>query len=537
MLVAAAVLGGSIWAVSRREAPPTSDRVNLVSACDVDVDVLQKIWNGYVEKRSGDVLAAELQPNQFGTRHSTPYAYTQDVPIILYGPGYIKAGVSVDRDVTVADLAPTFAELLGFDDFPERDGSVLREALLPPDERNGVPKILFTLVWDGGGDNALEQWPDSWPHLKELIVGGTEFTRATVGSSPSITPSIHATIGTGAFPRNHGISDTRMRIGNKTVDAWEGSSPQYLRMETLGDLWDRFTGNQALVGMMARDAWHLGMIGHGAYLEGADNDIAIMDELGGVDFRTNPDYYSMPDYVRGLEGLSQEVTELDVADGQADNEWLGNPLLEFDGRIRYTPAWSDFQTEKLVQVLQTEGFGKDATPDLFYVNYKSIDLAGHEWNMVEEEVRDDLKAADDQLPTLTQTLDELAGPGNWVMAITADHGMTPYPTVTRGWSIETRDMTEDIEAHFDKVTPDKGIVLSNRGYQLMLNHDELERNNVTAEQVAEFVRDYRIEDNLTPTNKILPRFEGRTDERLFLTALTPGDLKSALDCALRQASP
>ncbi len=529
-----AVVGGSIWAVSRREAGPDSDRVSLVDACDVDARVLERIWNGYVEGRSGDILAAELLPNQFGTRHSTPYAYTQDVPIVLYGPGYINDGVTVDRDVTVADLAPTFAELLGYADFPQRDGRILREALLPPDQRNGTPKVLFTVVWDGGGDNVLERWPDSWPHLKELIAGGTQFTEATVGSSPSITPSVHATIGTGSFPRSHGLSDTRIRIGGKTVDAWEGTSPQYLDLETLGDLWDRSTGNEALVGMMARDAWHLGMIGHGAYLDGADHDIAIMDELGGVDFRTNPEYYSMPDYVRGLEGLSQEVTELDVADGKADLEWLGNPLLEFDGKIRYTPAWSDFQTEKLVQVLTTEGFGADATPDLFYVNYKSTDLAGHEWNMVEEEVRDNLIAQDEQLPTLTQTLDEIAGPGNWVMALTADHGMTPYPTVTRGWSIETRDLTEDIEAAFDKVTPDKPIVLSNRGYQFMLNRDELRRNDVTAEDIAEFIRDYRIEDNLTPTNKILPRFEDRTNERLYMTALTPEALRAALDCATRR---
>ena len=68
-------------------------------------------------------------------------------------------GIVGEDAATVADLAPTFAELLDFDEFPERDGRVLEEALLPPDERNGVPKLIFTVVWDGGGDNCCGNGP------------------------------------------------------------------------------------------------------------------------------------------------------------------------------------------------------------------------------------------------------------------------------------------------------------------------------------------------------------------------------------------
>ena len=137
--------------------------------------------------------------------------------------------------------------------------------------------------------------------------------------------------------------------------------------------------------------------------------------------------------------------------------------------------------------------------------------------MVEPEEGDILREQDVQLARLIEGLDDLAD--NYVLALTADHGMTPYPMVTGGWAIETPDMSKDIEKRFDKTTQNKPLILSNRGYQLMLDPRELRRNDLDPAEVAEFVRNYKIGDNVTPSNQILRRFEDRTDERLFLTAL------------------
>jgi hypothetical protein len=530
-----AAAGGTGYLLLRTTDDEPAAKEKLVRACDVDVEILERMWNGYVPNRSGDVIAVEHAPNQYSTRHSSPWPYHQDVPLVLYGPGFIRSGRTVDRPVTVADLAPTYAKLLGFDEFPERDGRVLQEALKPERRRNGVPKLIVTLVWDGGGDNVLEQWPDDWPELAAFRERGTDYTDATVGSTPSITPSVHATIGTGSFPHTHGITDTRMRVKGKMVDPWEESSPQRLRSKTLGDLWDAANGNVPLVGMMARDAWHLGMVGHGAYLPEGDFDHAVLDELGGIEFRTNTEYYSLPEYLLGLEGLAEAVAEIDGRDGEADGQWLDNPILAADAQVRFTPAWSIFQTQKMVELLENEGYGADDVADLFYVNYKPVDLAGHYWNMVEPEVQENLRETDAQLPLIVEALDRIVGPDEYVIALTADHGMTPYAQVSGGWDIETRDMSADIEERFDHVTPDRPLILSNRGYQIMLDGKEMRRNDVTAAEVAEFVRDYRIRDNVTDTNEVGSRFEGRTNARLFLTALTPDALEEALACARDRA--
>jgi hypothetical protein len=527
-LVAVAAGGVICTQIGSDDGPPDAEAA--VPACEISPDILERVWRGYVPKRSGEVLAIERLPHQWGSRHSTPYAYTQDVPLVLYGPGLIEAG-EYDAEVTVADMAPTFAELLDFDDFPDRDGRVLDEALVPEPERAGVPRLIFTLVWDGGGWNGLRRWPDAWPHLKKLLDKSASFTNATVGSSPSITPSIHANIGTGDFPRSHGLTDVRMRVNGKMVDATEGDSPRYLRVQTLADLWDQANGNLPKVGLFARDGWHLGMIGHGAYTQGGDKDLAVLDNLGGVNFHTNEDYYYMPSYMDGTEGLEEAANEIDLRDGEADQSWLGNPLVTFDGSIRYTPAWNIYQTQKLIELLENEEFGADDIPDLFYTNYKSVDLAGHEWGMTEPEVRDDFVEQDAQLPVILRALNRLVGKGNYVFALTADHGMQPFPDVTGGWSINTAEMTEDMEGRFDEVTPNVPFMLSNRGYQYILDSKEMKKNDVTAEQVASFIRDYRIKDNVPGGGAVPASFEGREKERLFLTALTPRTWKRALDCA------
>lgn len=524
LLVAGAA--GAVWWLRRNEEPEDAERTRVVRACDLPVDVLEKVWNGYAPGRSGDVLTIERLPNQYTTRHSTPFPYTQDVPLLFHGPGWIESG-TFEEPVTVADIAPTLAELLDFsgpEGFEARDGRVLEEVLDP--EREGTPRLILNVVWDGGGDNVLEQWPDSWPNLARIMRRSANFTDATVGSSPSITPSIHANIGTGAFPKHHGLADTKIRVdgGKRIVDAWEGISPRYLREETLGDRWDLVNDNVPLVGMLARDAWHLGMIGHGSYLDGADQDIAIMDDFGSVEFRDPKAYYRLPDYILGNEGLQAAIDEVDGRDGALDQRWLGNPIIAVDGRVRETPAWSIYQTQVMEEVLRTEGFGSDEVTDIFYVNYKSTDLIGHSFNMVEPEERDALEEQDRQLVEIIRIMNETAGRGNWVMTLTADHGMTPYASVTGGWSIVMSEMGADIEREFGT-----GIFVTNRGYQLFLDKKVARRRGVEPQDVTRFLRNYTIEQNAR--GDVPEAWADRAKEKVFLTALTPKELKAALDCA------
>ena len=539
----AAVLAGGAWlyfgrtggggrpdgAGGPREGEPAAPLSAI--GCDLPADVLLAVKRGWHPGRSGDVVVIEDYPNLYGNRHSTPWPYTQDVPLVLYGPGFIRSGPATERGVTVADLAPTFAELLGFEDeFGPRDGRVLEEALLPAPERNGVPKLLVTLVWDGVGDNVLERWPRAWPNLKDLMRGGTSYSNAVVGSSPSITPAVHATIGTGDFPAKHGLVDTFFRVGDELVESWPGFSPRYLQSKTLGDMWDLANDNKPVVGVFAREAWHAGRVGHSAALDGGDKDVGVYDSPTTLDFFSDENVFEFPTYIRDLDGLEEAIRLVDGRDGEVDATWLGNPIHSQSGDVRSTSAWPIYQSKKLFELLEGERFGADDVPDLFYTNYKSGDLAGHYWNMDLPEMGAVVKEQDRQLDVLIDGFDRLVGKNNYVLALTADHGMAPFARSIGGWNIEVREVSKDLLERFDK-TPQRKLLLANRGYYIWLDRADARANGVTAEDVAKFMRHYTIGDNVSPTNRLTKGFEDNRDDPVYATALTASELDRALACA------
>ncbi len=533
VVAVAIVVAGAAGLVYRSLSGETSQagiRVTGMAPCEVPVELLQRVWRGYSAGRSGDVLTIEWAPNQFaGIRHSTPFPYTQDVPLLLYGPRYVRAGITSSRAVTVADLAPTGAALLGFDDFPKRDGEALEEALRP-EAAASSPRLIITVVWDGGGDNLLRQWPEAWSNLKSLVSRSTFFDNATVGSSPSITPAVHSTIGTGVFPKTHGQTDMILRVDDEMQFVWGELSPRFLETATLADLWDRARGNAPLVGAMARSSYHLGMLGHGAYLRGGDKDIAVVDETDDLGFRTNTRYYRLPSYLGDPEELAHAVRAVDRRDGRGDGVWLDNPISADDPLVRATPAWPIYQTTQLVELLRRERFGADRVPDLLYVNYKSTDLAGHRWNLVEPEERAVLREQDRQLRVLLEALDHHVGRRRYVLALTADHGISPYPSDTGGWPISGDELLADIQAELGEGPDEAPLVRQNRGYQLFLDPEALREQSVAASDIAEFIRNYTIRDNAA-TQSALEGFRDRADERVFMTATTPAGLRAALACA------
>jgi hypothetical protein len=62
-----------------------------------------------------------------GTSHGSPWRYDQEVPLLWFGAG-IRPGIRHER-ATVADLAPTLAELLGVSTPGGAQGRVLGEIL------------------------------------------------------------------------------------------------------------------------------------------------------------------------------------------------------------------------------------------------------------------------------------------------------------------------------------------------------------------------------------------------------------------------
>ena len=88
-------------------------------------------------------------------------------------------------------------------------GRVMTEALVPTSKR---PKVILTIVMDGGGRSLYEAWPDAWPVIKGLAARGVEYTDAKVTQLETATAVSHVAIGTGGYPFT-----TRI-VGNEIYD-------------------------------------------------------------------------------------------------------------------------------------------------------------------------------------------------------------------------------------------------------------------------------------------------------------------------------
>jgi predicted AlkP superfamily pyrophosphatase or phosphodiesterase len=494
--------------------------------CGLEDDWLELVQRGYHPQRSGQISFLPATPIYFagggdGWSHSGPWPYLQEVPLVFYGPGFIPSSAEVTSEgVTLADVAPTLAALLR-GSLSSADGSVLTEvAELERTIRRPAPRVILTMVWDGGGWNTLRAHSDAWPNLRRMMAAGATYT-AKVGSSPSVTPAVHTTLGTGMFPATHAITGVPVLDDAGTaVDPFlDGDSGRFLAEPTLAERWDEQTGNKALIGMLGHVPWHLGMIGVGAERGGGDKDHAGWLDLETSEWATNPDHYSLPDGFGDQSDLRSRFDAIDEGDGT----WMDVPLDD-PARAEEVPAFAGHHTEELLYLMDAEGYGSDDVTDLMFTNYKQIDLLGHYFNMASPQVEAALEATDDELGVILEHLDRTVGRDRYVVIMTADHGQQPTAEAVDAFGIDSNEMTRDLEARFGPVVQDIAPT------EVYLDEVALGRDGASIEDVARFVGDYRLGDNATSfAQQLFGAGSYSPSDRLMAMAV-PSRLLSEVSC-------
>ena len=485
---------------------PTGSAGATENSCERLDPLIARMRRGYVPGRSGDILVVPREPSYIGTAqrpvHNGPWDYLAEVPLVFYGPGVVPRLGPVDRPATTADVAASLDDMIGYD-FDAEHGRTLPEVASVENQ----PRIVVVIVWDGGGWNALREHSHSWPFLKRMTLKGVSFSDATIGSSPSNTPPIHTTLGTGAFPSSHGITNVRIRTeSGDYIDPFEENDGRRIEVPSLADEFDRALANRPLVGVVGTVSWHLGMIGHGAAFPDGDRDLAVLLDVNGNRFG-NDATYEVPDWSDARE-LEDFAASLDRSDGVLDRRWRGTDIT--DPAVRYaSPAYVSYEHDVVERVIRLRGFGRDEVPDLLFVNFKTIDSAGHRWGMTSPEVGEVIAATDSALREITALLEDVA-PRRWALVLTADHGQTPYPRESGAWPIRGREVKADIEAefgtgHVDRVTSG-GIYLTDEGL-------------VSAEEIAAWLGSYEAGENVVEGETIPTSWRDRLGERLFDVAM------------------
>jgi Type I phosphodiesterase / nucleotide pyrophosphatase len=505
------IAGGALGRVLSKATRPNARAVQDAAAHDLGSEYMELVRRAVHPGRSGDIqlvvapfnsanYAAEslsLVPQDPRTSHASVWMYLERIPLVVYGPGVVETSDSVDR-VSLADLAPTTAELIGFDDWPgERPGRVL-PGLSMTGRR---PKIVVTYVFDGGGWNVLSHWPDRWPNLKRMMSQGANYRNALTGSFPAITACAHATIGTGTFPRSHGITGHNIRGdangSRKTYGEPGNADPSDILVPTLADLYSAATGNAAWVGQIGYQIWHMGMLGFGGPDRSADQKPVgvYWNEVAGAWAPHNSALFRLPTVVPGPDVYEAHKTVFAPKEAALIGAGWDR---QFDPKGGQSPCCSppvvEYQHDLIAATLDDEGIGVE-WPSLLYTTYKSPDYTGHIYNMYSNWEGLMLQTVDEQLGKLEAEL-EARFPGEYVLIVTADHGQCPLPDDVKGVRLDPIQLTRVIEEAFG--AGPASVVQNVWPSEVYMNVQGLRDAGASLDDVAAHIRHLTYRQNLGP---------------------------------------
>jgi hypothetical protein len=339
--------------------------------------------------------------------------------------------------------------------------------------------------------------------FRRLMKQGAWFPEAALPYTLARTAASHAAIATGCNPRHTGIignywydrdearvvysvgDDGARTIGSVEGLPEEGLSLKWLERPTLGDAMQEHYGDESIVlsfGMKDRTALLLGgKRTDGSYwLDTSTGTWVTSSNVAGGD---GEQIESLPAWLAALnhrkpalrfagqrwerlltEATAEDMAGPDDAPGEPIGPWPDRtfpheiPSVEEateDGGadkvaytitrlVKYSPFGDRAVYDAAVRALAATELGRDKVPDLLTLGFGSLDWVGHSYGPDSQEVLEMVVALDRLLAELFQHFDLAVGRGQWVLALTADHGIPPLPEQSGG-----RRMPTDLEQTLD----------------------------------------------------------------------------------------
>lgn len=340
--------------------------------------------------------------------------------------------------------------------------------LLRVPQAAGPPKLAVLIVVDQMRADYVERFQDEWSAgLKRLVTRGAWFRRAAYPYLETLTCAGHATIGTGAYPATHGIfqntwfdrgsgrlmvctqDSTATAIGyGRTVSGNDG--PANLRTPTFADEMRRQKGARVVsLSLKARSA--IMLAGH------AGDAVTWLSES--LDAWETSSAYAKAPVPQVAQYVGQHPIEADFgktwslslepsryrakddAVGEAPpSGWtatfphlLGGTPGATAADAAYFAQWerspfADAYVGRMAAALvDSMGLGRGAETDVLAVSFSSPDLVGHAFGPKSREVQDMYAQLDRTLGGLLDALDRIVGPDQYVLALSADHGVSEIP--------------------------------------------------------------------------------------------------------------
>ena len=331
------------------------------------------------------------------------------------------------------------------------------------------PKLVVLLVVDQMRGDYVDKFLGQWTGgLKRLVEEGAWFRDAAYPYAATETCVGHATISTGAFPSTHGVvanawwdreeqkmvtctSDPDPNMKNigyagatpKGADtAWRMAVPSFaeeLRFQT--------SGATRIVTFSLKARAAITMAGHkadaatwfdsGAWVTSSPYGTQPFIEEQARSHPAKADFgktwsLSLPEtaYWYGKKALGAVPPDgwgLTFPHPLRGKTGIGEPDNTFYEQWASSPYADTALTELAEKAVDALKLGNSKGTDFLAVSYSSVDLVGHEFGPRSREIQDVLVRLDKDLGNLFAHLDQKVGRGNYVVALSADHGVVPIP--------------------------------------------------------------------------------------------------------------
>jgi arylsulfatase A-like enzyme len=346
-----------------------------------------------------------------------------------------------------------------------------------------TPKLLVVVVADQMRADHVVTFQQRWKRgFRVLLNEGAYFPRAEFPYLNNVTCAGHATIGTGAYPRSHGIvlngwwhpearqyldcmSDPAARHVTYGKAAASGSSAMRMLTPTLADELGAKQPAARVVAMGLKPRSTIPLAGRTGIVTWFDDrarsfvtaepfsrtpvkEVAefiaaepFERDLGQVwALRERESTYRYADVMVGERPTAgwtalfpHPISGRAGADAQFTERWQKSP---------YSDAYLARMASSLVESLQ---LGRRDETDYLAIAFSALDMMGHDFGPRSREVEDLLMHLDAVLGALITRLDERVGRDRYVLALSGDHGVAPIPEQMQAGRVVTEDIQQVAE--------------------------------------------------------------------------------------------
>lgn len=405
------------------------------------------------------------------------------------------------------------------------------------EKHSDKPKLVVGIVVDQMRWDYLYRYQDRYTKdgFNRLLSEGFSNENTYIPYVPTYTAIGHSTIYTGSVPAIHGIAGNDFIIqatgqemyctqddevnGVGTTSKAGKMSPKNLLTTTVTDQLKLATNFRSKVyGVSLKDRGGILPAGHFAdaafWFDGETGNwissTFYMNEL--------PQWLQKFNDKKLTDKYLDKWTTLYPIDTYKQSEKDGNPYranykgndkmtFPYDlkamkkdngfGLIRSTPFGNTLTKDIALAIIENEKLGKNdaGITDFLAISFSSTDYVGHQFSPNTIEAEDTYLRLDKDLGDIFNYLDKNIGKGEYLVFLSADHGGAHNPKYIQDKKgnagyFQTSTVKKELNAKLESKFKAKDIVKSLSNYQVHLNYDVINSNDLDEDDIREEIVKY-----------------------------------------------